>query len=191
VGGHGDRVGGVHFAVPVRVAAFNLDQGVEDPGSAEYEATRAILQRVNADIVGVVEATGTTPDNFRTLATSLGYANTYYSPQGPMDTTVRTAVMSRWPLTYTNAVQSPVGAKEMTLANRIVVVDVPGTTQDPAQVVVHYKCCANYAADSFRRAIEIRRTGEALQNLGKGGSRNLFVIGDFNLVNSSSLSFDR
>ena len=35
------------FAVPVRIAAFNLYQGVEDTGSAEYEATRAILQRVN------------------------------------------------------------------------------------------------------------------------------------------------
>jgi len=178
------------FAVPVRIAAFNLYQGVEDPGSTEYEATRAILQRVNADIVGVVEANGATQSNFSALAASLGYAHTYYSPQGPMDTTLRTAVMSRWPITYTNAVQSPPGAKEMTRANGIVVVDVPGTTQDPTLVVVHYKCCATYGAESFRRAIEIRRTVEALQNLGKGGSSNVFVIGDFNLVGSSPVSFD-
>lgn len=179
------------FAVPVRIAAFNLYQGVENPGSAAYEATRAILQRVNADIVGVVEANGATQGNFSTLAASLGYAHTYYSPQGPMDTTLRTAVMSRWPITYANSVQSPPGAKEMTRANGIVVVDVPGTTQDPTLVVVHYKCCATYDAESFRRAIEIRRTVEALQNLGKGGSSNVFVIGDFNLVGSSSVSFDR
>ncbi len=178
------------FAVPVRIAAFNLYQGVEDPGSAAYEATRAILQRVNADIVGVVEANGATQSNFSALAASLGYAHTYYSPQGPMDTTLRTAVMSRWPITYTDAVQSPPGAKEMTRANGIVVVDVPGTTQDPTLVVVHYKCCATYGAESFRRAIEIRRTVEALQNLGKGGSSNVFVIGDFNLVGSSPVSFD-
>jgi hypothetical protein len=31
---------------------------------------------------------------------------------------------------------------------------------------------------------------EALQNLGKGGSSNVFVIGDFNLVGSSPVSFD-
>ena len=177
------------FAVPVRIAAFNLYQGVEDPGSAAYEATRAILQRVNADIVGVVEANGATQSNFSALAASLGYAHTYYSPQGPMDTTLRTAVMSRWPITYTNAVQSPPGAKEMTRANGIVVVDVPGTTQDPTLVVVHYKALGS-SAESFRRAIEIRRTVEALQNLGKGGSSNVFVIGDFNLVGSSPVSFD-
>jgi len=177
------------FAVPVRIAAFNLYQGVEDPDSAGYEATRAILQRVNADIVGVVEANGATQSNFNTLAASLGYAHTYYSPQGPMDTTLRTAVMSRWPITYTNAVQSPPGAKEMTRANGIVVVDVPGTTQDPTLVVVHYKALGS-SAESFRRAIEIRRTVEALQNLGKGGSSNVFVIGDFNLVGSSPVRFD-
>ena len=172
-------------AVQVRIASFNVLGGIESPGSTEYEATRAVLQRVDADIIGFQEVTGSTQANFETLAASLGYPHTYYAPQAILDTSNRTAFMSRWPIVLSSFINSPAGAQEMTRFNALVVVDVPGTTNDPTLVTVHYKCCATSTADPFRRAIEIRRTIEALQARGSDGTDNVFVIGDYNLVGST------
>lgn len=173
------------WAVQVRIASFNVLSGVESPGSTEYEATRAVLQRADADIIGFQEVTGSTQANFETLAASLGYPHTYYAPQAILDTSNRTAFMSRWPIVLSSFVNSPAGAQEMTRFNALVVVDVPGTTNDPTLVTVHYKCCATSIADPFRRAIEIQRTIEALQARGLDATDNVFVIGDFNLVGST------
>jgi subtilisin-like proprotein convertase family protein len=173
-------------AVQIRVGAFNILQGFGEPGTTSYDAARDVIRRVDADIIGFSEARGPDKANFDTMAAELGYPHTAYSTSSSLDTSNRTAFMSRWPILSIEEVPSPPGAVEMTRQNIVVTVDVPGTTNDPTLVSVHYKCCATTNADPFRRAVEIRRTIEFLQSKGLDGSDNVFVVGDYNLVGSTT-----
>lgn len=169
-------------AVQVRIASYNVKQGFGAPGQDSYDKARDVLARVDADIVAFQEVTGTDKPNFDRMAAELGYGHTAYSTRSTFDSNLRTAFMSRFPIVATAQVQSPPGADEMTRMNIAVKVDVPGTENDPTLVTVHYKCCDTYLAESFRRAVELRRTAEFLQAGQLTAAANVFVLGDFNLV---------
>ncbi len=172
-------------AVQIRVASYNLAQGFGAPGQNSYDRAQEVLRRVDADVVAFQEATGTDKPNFDRMAAELGYAYTAYSNRSPLDSTLRTAFMSRFPILSTSEILSPSGASEMTRMNLAVKVDVPGTDNDPTLVSVHYKCCNSNLGESFRRVVELRRTAEFLQARGLTASANVFVLGDFNLVGAA------
>lgn len=174
------------WAVPVRLASFNIKDGIPDPvaNPARYEAIKSILTRIDADVVGLQEMRRLTRPNFDRMAGELGYSHTVFSSRSLMDSDNSTAVMSRFPILYAEEILSPLGASEMTRRNLAVSVDVPGTDNDPTVLVVHYKCCglADNPINQFRRAVEIRRTLEFLSVRNLTSVDNIFVIGDFNLV---------
>jgi exonuclease III len=174
------------WAVPVRLASFNIKEGIPDPVAdpARYEAIKSILSRIDADVVGLQEMRRVTRTNFDRMAGELGYTHTVFSSRSPLDIYNSTAVMSRFPILNAEEILSPPGASEMTRMNLAVSVDVPGTDNDPTVLVVHYKCCglADNPINQFRRAVEIRRTLEFLSARNLTSADNIFVIGDFNLV---------
>ena len=43
-------------AATIRLASFNILQGFEAPGTDSFEQAAAVMARVDADIVGIVEA---------------------------------------------------------------------------------------------------------------------------------------
>lgn len=179
-------------AATIRLASFNILQGFEAPGTDSFEQAAAVMARVDADIVGIVEARSGTNEAvyFRQMAERLGYPYAVLSGTTPLDTTLRTAVFSRFPIVMTNWVQSPVGAMEMTRQNLGVKIDVPDTPNDPLIVVVHPKCCSSSSGqESFRRAIEMRRVREFVESNSIPALDNVFVVGDFNLVGTDDIEF--
>ena len=180
-------------AATLRLATFNLELGVGAPGTTSYEQAKAVIARVNPDVLALVEVQGgADTNNFAALATDLGYAHTLLSSTGVavLDVSLRTGFFSRHPIVATNWVRSPVGALEMTRQNMAVKIDVPGTPKDPFIVVIHPKCCSSSTRDSFRRAIEMRRTRELVEASTLPAIDNVFVVGDFNLVGSDNAVFN-
>ena len=70
-------------AVEIRVATFNVELGLEAPGTAGHDAVLEILTRLDADVIGLQELRGAdisgSPSNLDalagSLATNLGWQN--------------------------------------------------------------------------------------------------------------------
>ncbi len=200
-------------AVEVRVATFNVgahfavssggvsyaEYGLGEAGTIDHESVRAVLGRIDADVVALQEIdsadTSGSPNDVDDLAAALGYAHVYIAPnnssgslEGPFDTDLRVAFLSRYPFLSAGAVRSPAGAKELTRLHAVVKVDVPGTGNDPVIINGHLK--AGSGVDRFRRAVEMKRLVGHLSALGLGNSDNFIVLGDFNLnPNYVSISY--
>ena len=180
---------------PLRVASFNVLNGVGVRGSASYDAVAAQLRRIDADVLTFQEVSST--GNFRALKTLLadlgfrvdrqyfaalgdGFENqTPVNGQFPSDQFV--AIASRYPITRTIQVGRGVpGRQELTRYPLYAAIDVPGTEADPHLVVVHLKA-GRLQSDQFRKALEARRIVEFLesQNLASNEA-NVIVLGDFN-----------
>lgn len=176
-------------AVSFRIAAYNIENGFGDPDTAEYQAARAVIARVDPDVLAITEAMGSDFANFAAMAAELGYTYGVQSEMGPFDTSLRTAFLSRYPITSIDTVTPPPGAKELTRANLAVTIDLPGTDENPTFIVVHYKCCG-FSADLFRRAIEAYRTAEYVRSILAETQGNVFVLGDLNLVGDNIVTFN-
>ena len=139
-------------AVEIRVAAFNIGAqfsgsapiySLGDPGTPDHETVKAVLARIDADVVSLEEIDSADvsgdPDDLDALAASLGYPYLYLAPvagspptyTAPIDNSLRVIFLSRYPFLSTNVVASPPAAREMTRFLPAVKVDVPGTTNDP------------------------------------------------------------
>jgi len=178
-------------AVPLRVASFNVKDGFGLSGSASYDNAKAVIRRVNPDVIAILEARKDDEANFNQMATDLGYSHKIMSVLSNLDPYLTTGFFSRYPILWSAPVASGPGyAQEMTRNNLLIIVDVPGTDRDPVLVAAHYKCCSTSASfnEGFRRAIEIRRTLEYLQ-LFSGIYENMLVIGDFNLVGRDNVTY--
>lgn len=194
-------------AVEIRVAAFNIgavftgsapDFSLGDPGTPDHETVKAILDRIDADIVSLEEIaeddTTGSPSDLSALAASLGYPHVYEAPNegsagtyaAPFDTSLRVAILSRYPFITTGVITSPLGAREMARFHAVVKVDIPGTTNDPVVIGTHLKS-GDATDDRFRRVIEMRRLTEYLSAHGITEDDNLFIVGDFNLVGANRL----
>ncbi len=177
-------------AVPLRVATFNIGAvysgnnaiySLGDPGTPDHEKVKEVLARIDADVVALEEIDGAdVPGDLNALAQSLGYPYQYVaSVSGAFDTSLRNAVLSRYPLLSTNLIGSPAGAKEIARFHVVVKVDVPETTNDPTLVVVHLKS-SDASEDRFRRAVEMKRLVDYMQARGLTNNDRYIVLGDFN-----------
>ncbi len=177
-------------AAELRVASFNVggdfvnECGICAPGTEDHEAVRAVLDRIDADVVALQEIFNNDldgdPDDVDALAAALGYPHVHTPALTSLDFNLRTIFLSRFPFLDTDQVSSPEGAYEIARRHPVVTVDVPGTDRDPVIVSVHLKS-GNGNDDRFRRAVEMRRLDEYLDSRGLSDGDNLIVLGDFNL----------
>ena len=175
-------------ATPLRVATLNVEFGLGEPGTAAFEATASVLNRINADVVALQEMNRAdlegSPGSFGSLAAALGYPHVHVaSTQRVLDSNLRAAFMSRYPLASAFNIASPPGALDMVRQIPAIVVDVPGTVADPTILTLHLKCCLDID-DPFRRAVELKRSSDFLSQQGLTAQDNLIILGDFNLIGS-------
>jgi endonuclease/exonuclease/phosphatase family metal-dependent hydrolase len=180
-------------AVEIRVASFNVgahfgetyfDYGIGDVTTQDHLTVRAILSRIDADVVALQEIHTAdlegSPDDLDDLAAFLGYPYQHVaSISGAFDNTFQTVILSRYPFITAGDINSPPGANEITRLHPVVKVDVPGTTNDPVIISTHLKSETGLA-ERFRRAVEMRRVVGHIENAGLTNSENFIVLGDFN-----------
>ncbi|MDG2122530.1 MAG: endonuclease/exonuclease/phosphatase family protein, partial [Verrucomicrobiales bacterium] len=179
-----------------RVATCNLENGAGAAGTAEHEALREVLRRVDADVVAFQEASdGNGFANLKALLEGLGYGVTrdYLATGGDafegrvfdggdFGSGQVLALASRDRIVETVQVGRGEPGAEMTRFPLYVAVDVEGVAEelDPHFVVVHYKAGSS-DADRFRKSVEGFRTAGFLAGRGLDGRlANVFVLGDFN-----------
>ncbi|MCU0753331.1 MAG: endonuclease/exonuclease/phosphatase family protein [Akkermansiaceae bacterium] len=157
-------------AVEIRVASFNIgahwneeffDYSLGDPGTPDHDTVKAILQRINADVVALQEIHSVdlkgNPNDLQALAASLGYPHLHEPPfSGVFDTSLKVVFLSRYPFISTANIGSAPGANEIARLLPVVKVDVPNTTNDPVIISAHLKA-GTATEDRFRRAIEMKR----------------------------------
>jgi endonuclease/exonuclease/phosphatase family metal-dependent hydrolase len=189
-------------AVEIRVATFNIgahfgetffDYSLGDAGTPDHDTVRAILARIDADVVALQEVHSVDlqggPNDLDNLAESLGYPHAHVPPvAGVFDTSLRVVILSRYPFLTTGSIGSPAGAKEITRLHAVVKVDVPGTTRDPVVICTHLKA-GTESSSRFRRAVEMKRLTGYLNDTGLTDGDNFIILGDFN-PSSVSRSFD-
>ncbi len=142
----------------VRVATYNVLDGVGTPVNADYNAVKAVLQRINADVVAFQELPGgMNVTNWLTLASELGYTNTALSGLGPFSGGLYVGYYSRFPILSTFNVQSPPSAAELTRSPLRAVIAVPDAASALVIWTMHHKCCTSAGNEQFRRAIEAIR----------------------------------
>ena len=189
-------------AEEIRVATFNVgakldlnstnlfDYGIGDPGIVDHETVKAVLDRIDADVVALQEIHSDdlsgNPDDLDNMAAALGYPYIYpASKSNAFDTTLSVVILSRFPFSSTQSIGSPPGAKEITRLHPAVRVDVPGTVNDPLIISAHLKAGTS-AQEKFRRAIEMRRLVGHLSTVGMTNDDNFVILGDFNPSSSNS-----
>lgn len=179
-------------AVPVRVATFNVENGIAEPGSDKYEAAKAILQRMDADVIAFQElrrSSATIPweEHWQQLANELGYVHAF----GPGGTTMagshRLGYFSRFPIVDVQHLSSPSGANELTRRPMRVVIEVPGAARPLVLWNMHHK--ANEGTDpvllernQFRRAVEAQRIVQDIDayRAAHPDHEEFVVLGDLN-----------
>jgi endonuclease/exonuclease/phosphatase family metal-dependent hydrolase len=192
-------------AVEIRVAAFNIGAqfsgsapiySLGDPGTPDHETVKAILARIDADVVALEEIDSADvsgdPDDLDALAASLGYPYIYLAPvsgdlpayTAPIDNSLRVIFLSRFPFLETTQVVSPPDAREMTRFLPAVKVDVPATVNDPVVIAAHLKS-GDGTDDRFRRLVEMKRLTGFLAARGLTDDDNYIVMGDFNMVGAN------
>lgn len=190
------------FSVEIRVATFNIgahfgetffDYSLGDAGTPDHDTVRAILARIDADVVALQEIHSVDlqggPNDLEDLADFLGYPHVHVPPvTGVFDTSLRVVILSRHPFLTTDIIGSPAGAKEITRLPAVVKVDVPGTTRDPVVICAHLKA-GTESSNRFRRAVEMKRLAGYLNQAGFTNDDNFIILGDFN-PSSVNRSFD-
>ena len=169
-------------ARPVRVATYNIENGVGDIGSAEYNAVQAILARMDADVVCFQELQTTSFAAWSNMAVTLGYPyNAIGWDGGSLAGSLYMGFFSRFPILSTYNIQSPSGAKELSRYPYRAVIDVPDAQHPLVIWNMHHKSGAA-SIDKFRRAIEAYRI---VQNIdaylaANPGNVEYMLVGDLN-----------
>lgn len=174
-------VAGTSEAKKIRVATFNVLQGVEAPGTTEYNAIRDILTRVDADVIAFQELKTATLGNWQALAAELGYSNSPYSASTTFAGGLYVGYFSRWPILSTHNVLSTPPANEISRPPFRAVIDVPATASPLVLWTIHLKALSG-ANNEFRRAIEGLRAGEDIDAYiaANPTHTDYVVLGDFN-----------
>ncbi len=190
------------MAVEIRVATFNIgahlqfpttgpayfDYGIGPPGQPDHDAVRAVLSRMDADVVALQEihSADFSSGNLTTLATGLGYPYVYYAPTNQaFDPSLHVVILSRFPFLSQELISTPAGFKDMTRLIPVVKIDVPGTARDLVVVSAHLKVGSG-ASDVFQRTVEMRRLTDNLNSSGLTANDNFIILGDFNFNPSAS-----
>lgn len=165
----------------IRVATFNVENGVGAPDSRKYKAIRAILYRMDSDVVAFQELTAGTSNAWRMLAEDLGYPHRVEATLGPYSGDMWVGVFSRFPIIEQHEVRGPPEAREIARFPLCVTVEVPGAVRALVVWIVHHKAQFGYA-DSFRRAVEARRVVKDIEaHLARFTNHvEYVVVGDMN-----------
>lgn len=158
---------------PLRVAAFNVKDGLGAPGTSSFEDAARILQRINADVVSLEELRSDYT-YLVSLQQKLGLPYSYR----PTSSSHAVGILSRYPLHSTNLVYQ----SGMTRAIPLVRVDVPSISDDPWVAGLHLKCCNNFGDEQYKRATELYFLKKKMTELGVTTSAQVIIMGDFNLV---------
>jgi endonuclease/exonuclease/phosphatase family metal-dependent hydrolase len=176
----------------VRVATFNIENGIPAPGSTKYEAVRSILIRLDADVIGFQEllrnsSTVDWEDHWRELAAELGYFAEMGRDGTSMSGSQRLGYFSRYPITDVAHIRSPSPANEMTRLPMRITVEVPGAAKPLVLWNMHHKANegtapSTLARNQFRRAVEAFRI---VQDIDQYRAMNpdhdeFIVLGDLN-----------
>lgn len=170
-------------ATQVRVATWNV-QAVGDPGTLQYDAALAVLERIQADVVGINEVSSSADSaKFEQLALDAGYPFTVVPASNPFGA-VRNAVMSRFPFAASpeihtaDSLSGDPAARDLSRLIIEVVLDVPENAQNLTLVIDHWKSGTGND-DEFRRALESYRITQSIGDL--DSTVDAFVIlGDIN-----------
>lgn len=167
--------------VPLRVATFNVLDGVGSPLSNEYGSVSLILQRINADIVAMQELNDSDYPYWTNLAAQLSYPYYVRGAIGPFSGGLRVGFFSRFPIIGVHSISSPTGAVELTRSPLRVEIEIPGAENPLVLWALHHKA---FLADddSFRRAVEaVRVRNDISDYCASYPTRDEFVaLGDFN-----------
>ena len=147
------------FAREVRVATFNILNGTGDIDSAAYNATKAVLARMDADVVCFQELYATTYAEWTNMAAELGYSYAAMGGNNSLSDALYLGYFSRFPILATNAVQSPPGANELARLPFRAVIAVPDAQRPLVLWTMHHKS-SDGSIDKFRRAIEAQRISQ-------------------------------
>ena len=170
-------------AIEIRIATYNVLTGIGNTGANGREELEAVIARINPDVLALQEVTGNDLKGpLNQLAERMDY-RFVFAPVTALDTGSRVVILSKFPFSENSSksIISPPGANDMTRAAAAVIVDVPGTENDPTIVTAHLKCCFDQD-DPFRRAVEMLRIRKYLEDQGLDKDDNIFVLGDFNLL---------
>ena len=166
-------------SVVVRIATFNVREGVGEPGSESYHAVSNILVRIDADVVALQELQTADLPFAERLAAELRYPVVDVGGLGPFAGGFRNGFYSRIPIDERAEIGSPPGAVEMSRFPLYCRIRPKGAAEDLHLVNVHLKG-GTAQPDEFRRAIEALRTREFLGARGLSGADNLLILGDLN-----------
>jgi len=161
----------------IRVASFNIEF-VGPAGSTQYDALRAVIARIDADVLGINEVGGGEEGLFTKLVAGLGYEAVVplINPFGGQ----RNAVLARLPVLDMTVWSSPALSGD-TQANDVTRLPVTVVVQTPwgtSLAVTTEHCKAGFGdIDGFRRTVDARRTLQAA--LATDADAQL-VMGDFN-----------
>ncbi len=167
---------------PLRVAAFNVKDGLGKNGMASFEDAARILQRINADVVSLEELQGDYT-NLESLQQRLSLPYSYR----PTSSSHAVGILSRYPLISTDLVYQ----SGMTRAIPLVRVDVTGISDDPWVAGLHLKCCGSTGgSEQWTRATELYFLRKKLTDLGVTPASQVIIMGDFNLVAAADWTYE-
>ena len=183
------------FNGTLRVATYNVRNGVGEPSSPDFEAVKAILRRVKPDVIAFQETSSANDfARLKSLLAEVGYlvdrqflaivgegfeSAAPENGQFPSDQFI--AIASRYPIARTLQIGRGVaGRRELARYPLYVEIVVPLLEVNPAFVAVHLKA-GRSQSDQFRKAVEAYRIREFLQERGLNGRRDAVVmLGDYN-----------
>ncbi len=169
-------------ARPVRVATYNIENGVGAVGSDEYNAVQTTLARIDADIVCFQELQTTSFAAWSNMAVTLGYSyNAIGWDGGSMAGSLYMGYFSRFPILSTYNVVSPPDAKELSRFPFRAVIEVPEAEHPLVIWNEHHKSGAT-SIDKFRRAIEAYRISQNVDAYLAANPNNVeyMLVGDLN-----------
>lgn len=159
---------------------MNVYLGLGDPSSSSFSLVARDLERIGADVVAFQELQSDF-QNIQSLGTRLGLPNFVASGSSSMNV----GVLSRYPFRsqeWITTVQRPI---------LLVRPDVPGVDDDPWIAVVHLKCCGSPGgSEQQTRAAELYKLRATLRSKGITSSKQVIILGDFNLVSDVDASYE-
>lgn len=153
-------------AKTVRVATYNIENGPLGPGTSDYEATKAVLQRIDADVVGFQEVLEGSVANWQQMGRDLGYE--FVEIGTSLSGSQRLGFFSRFRIAEAAHLSSTWPANEFTRRPMRVVLEVPGAAKPLVIWNMHHKADEPSLSDvavgnrnnQFRRAVEAYRIAQ-------------------------------
>lgn len=171
---------------PLRVASFNVENGLYGTNTTSYQDTARILKRLNADVVGLCElmVTNGVGDNvnFPILASELGLTNNAFDS---FTTPHRAGIASRYPIAQVVWVYGSGMTRRIPLAR----IDVPGAQHRVWVAMVHLKSGHTDGSEQHKRAAELFWLRKAILANCNPQNDTIVLMGDFNLVSPTDAVF--